>query len=195
MTAAWKEQIDSVLARDNPEALLHLARPQTGRVLRYLTGRLGSASDKQKWRAVWGVGILVGDRQLISQEQAIDLLRRFFWALNDESGAVPWGVPEAIGEILAVRPELREAFLPMLCSLLTDRDMLQTGAIERGVIWALGRIGPPVARCAPDAVEALRVASETHADPETRKIAGRSLASVLDQESRSCGRPWLTSAR
>jgi hypothetical protein len=179
VNAAWKEQIDPVLAQDNPEALLHLARPQTARVLRYLTERLCSASDEQKWRAVWGLGVLVGDRQLVSQELATDLLRRFFWTLNDESGAVPWGVPEAIGEILAVRPELREAFLPMLCSLLTDEDMRQTGAIERGVIWALGRVGSPVARRAPDAVEALRVASETHPDCGSREVAARSLASVL----------------
>jgi hypothetical protein len=179
VNAAWKEQIDSVLAGDNPEALLHLARPQTARVLRYLTGRLCSASDEPKWRAVWGLGVLVGDRQLVSQEQATDLLRRFFWTLNDESGVVPWGAPEAIGEILAVRGELREAFLPMLCSLVTDEDMRQTGAIERGVIWALGRVGPPVARCAPDAVEALRVASETHPDRGSREVAARSLASIL----------------
>jgi len=177
--AAWKEQIGPILERGDPEALLHLARGQSAPVLRYLTGRLCSADESEKWRAVWGFGVLVGEKELVSQGQATDLLRRLFWALNDESGAVPWGVPETIGEILAARPELQGVFLPILCSLVTDADMLQTGAIERGVLWALGRVGSPVTRCSTEAVAALRQASETHPDRETREVAARSLASVL----------------
>lgn len=184
MSKDWKEEIESALARGSPEALLDLARGQTGRVLRYLTGRLCSTDEKKKWQAVRAIGVVVGDPRLLSRQKAAELLRRFFWALNDESGAVPWGAPEAIGEILAVRPELQETFLPMLCSLLTDRDMVQSGSIERGVVWALGRVGAPVAGCAPEAVEALRVAAATHPDPETRQVAARSLASLANADAR-----------
>ncbi|MFI5338936.1 MAG: DVU0298 family protein, partial [Candidatus Methylomirabilales bacterium] len=125
------------------------------------------------------LGVVVEETQLVSRERAIDLLRRFFWALNDESGAVPYGTPEAIGEILAVRPELQADFLPILCSLLTDEDMPQTGSIERGVLWALGRVGSPVARYSPEAVEAPRQAAKRHLHPETREIAARSLAPIV----------------
>lgn len=177
---ARKEQIESILEREDHEALFHLAHGQLGRALRYLTGRLCSAKEEEKWRAVRALGVVAGDAQLVSRQRATDLLRRFMRALNDESGAVPYGVPEAIGEILAARPDLQRDFLPILCSLVTDADMLQTGLIERGVFWALGRVGSPVARCSSEAVEALRVASETHPDFETRKVAARSLASVLE---------------
>ncbi len=180
MIEARKEQIESILEREDREALLHLAHSQPGRVLRYLTGRLCSAEEEKKWRGVRALGVVAGDAQLVSRRRATELLRRLMWALNDESGAVPHGVPEAIGEILASRPELQKDFLPILCSLVTDADMLQTGPIERGVLWALGRIGSRVARCSPEAVEALRVASETHPDCETRNVAARSLASVLE---------------
>lgn len=182
MKDVQESDIRAILEQEDPVALLHLARSQTGRLLRYLTRRLGSADEKEKWRAVWGLGVLVGEKQLVSQDQATDLLRRFFWALNDESGAVPWGAPETIGEILAARPELQGTFLPILCSLVTDADMLQTGPIERGVLWALGRVGPAVARCSPEAVEALRTASETHPERETREIAARSLALLFPFE-------------
>ena len=174
-----KGRIESLLEREDHEALLHLERSQPGRVIRYLTGRLCSAREEEKWRAIRALGLVVGDVQLVSRRRAVDLLRRFVWALNDESGAVPYGVPEAIGEVLAVRPELQGDFFPILCSLLTEEDILQTGPIERGAIWALGRIGPPVARYSPEAVEAIKVASETHPDCDTRKVAARSLASVL----------------
>lgn len=183
MNAAWKEQIESALAEESPEALLDLARSQAGRALRYLTGRLCSADEKEKWQSVRAIGIVVGDAQLVSLQKATDLIRRFVWALNDESGAVPYGVPEAIGEVLAVRPELQRDFLPILCSLVTDAEMFQTGEIERGVFWALGRVGPPVARCSPEAVEAIRAASATHPDPETRRAAARSLALLANADA------------
>ena len=174
----WKVEIESALAKEDAKALLGLARDQTGRAVRYLTGQLCSASEEEKWRAVRALGVVAGDGHLVSLEKATDLMRWFLWALNDESGGVPYGVPEAMGEILAVRPELQRDFLPILCSMVTDVDMLQTGPIERGVLWALGRVGAPVARCSPEAIEALRAASATHTDPETRRVAAWSLASL-----------------
>ena len=179
MGDAWRDELKAILEREDPEALIRVTRKQTAKVVRYLNGRLCSADDKERWRAVRALGVVVGEAQLVSRQKAADLLRRFHWALNDESGAVPYGVPEAIGEILGVRSELQGDFLPILCAMLTDEDMKQTGSIERGVMWALGRIGPPVARCSPAAVEALRWAAKRHTDPETRGVAARSLALIL----------------
>lgn len=183
MNEGWKDEVEMVLEREDHEALLCLAGKQCSRLLRYLSGRLCSANEMEKIRAVGALGRVVGDSHLVSRQKAIDLLRRFVWALNDEAGAVPYGAPEAMGEILAVRPELQRDFLPILCSLVTDEAMLQVGPIERGVLWALGRIGPPVARCSPEAVEALRTASSAHPDPETRQVAARSLASLVNADA------------
>jgi len=174
----WEGEMGAALNRQDPEALRALMRQLPARMLRFLSGRLYSADDSEKWQAVWGFGTVVGDRQLFGDERARDLLRRFFWALNDESGAVPHGVPEAIGEILAVRAELQATFLPLLCAQLTEEEMLQTGPIERGVIWALGRVGPPVAETSPEAVAALQRAAAGHPDPETREIARGALGAV-----------------
>ena len=175
---SWRDEIDTILGREDHRALLPLARKETARVLRYLSGRLYSDSEVEKWRAVRALGVVVADGQIVSSQQATELLRRFLWALNDESGTVPYGIAEAMGEILAIRPELQGDFLPVLCSLVTTEGMFQTGAIEHGVLWALGRVGQPVARCSPEAVEAVRVASMTHPDPETREIALRSLLMI-----------------
>ncbi len=174
-----EDELKTILEREDREALIHVARKQTARVPRYLNGRLCSANDEEKWRAVRALGVVVEEAQLVSREVAIDLLRRFFWALKDESGAVPYGAPEAIGEILAVRPELQADFLPTLCSLPTDEDMPQTGSSERGVLWALGQLGPPVVRYSLEAAEALRQAAKRHPHPETREITARCLALIL----------------
>jgi hypothetical protein len=167
----WKADLDAVLAQEDHQELLVIARRSAGRVLRHLIGRLYSAEEIEKWRAVRALGSLAGNREIVTGEKLRELLRRFFWALNDESGAVPYGVPEAIGEVLAVRPELQEEFLPNLCAMVTEEEMSQTGAIERGVFWALGRVGSPVARCSTEAAEIVVRAAQAHPDATVRETA------------------------
>ena len=171
MTKVWKDDLESALAHEDHEAILAVARQQVARVIRYLNGRLYSGDAGEKWQAVRALGALLRDRELVDDRRATDLLRRFVWALNDESGAVPYGMPEAIGEVLAVRPEFQQAFLPILCSLLTEDDMSQTGPVEQGALWAVGRVGRPVSEYSSEVVSAVRAAAEKHPDLETREVA------------------------
>jgi hypothetical protein len=173
-----REALAEAVAREDGAVLVRLAGEALGPVLRYLLGRLCGDDEQAKWRSVRALGLVAADREILSDERARDLLRRFFWALSDESGAVPYGVPEAIGEVLAVRVELQAAFLPLLCAQLTEEDMAQTGPVERGVIWALGRVGPPVAAASAEAAAALRRAAAGHPEPETRDVARAALGAV-----------------
>lgn len=178
MRSDWKQEIEAAVSRQDWDALRDLAQGGLPRVVRFLMGRLYSGDDSEKWRAVRGFGALAADRSVLDSHRAADLMRRFVWALNDESGSVPYGVPEAMGEILAVRSELRPVFLPILCSLLTQEEMSQTGPVERGAIWAVGRIGPPAGQQFPEVVKALQAAASGHPDPDTRQTAAHSLAAV-----------------
>ncbi|MCW5983090.1 MAG: hypothetical protein KIT09_33685 [Bryobacteraceae bacterium] len=173
-----KADIELALEREDHDVLKRIARHRPRLVLRWLTGRLYSADESEKWKAIRALGALVEDERSIDDAQALEMLRRFAWALNDESGAVPYGIPEAMGEVLAVRPELQASFLPILCSLLVEDDMLQTGPIERGALWAVGRVGLAVGACSPQAIEAVRRMAAAHPDPETREVAARSLERI-----------------
>jgi hypothetical protein len=172
------KEVAALFAREDFRGLLDLARAKTSRVVRYLTGRLYSSDDDEKWRAVRALGAMAADQGIFSGPKMGDLLRRFFWSLNDESGAVPFGIPEAIGEILAVRSEFQADFLPVLCSMLIHEDMIQTGPIERGVIWALGRVGPPVAVCCQQTLPAVEYLWKSHPDDKTRQLAGWALERI-----------------
>ncbi|MBW2457267.1 MAG: hypothetical protein JRI68_22355, partial [Deltaproteobacteria bacterium] len=92
-----------LLEREDWAALREAARPSAAKVVRFLVGRLYGSAEGRSPAAV-ALGVVAGDRSLVSDERAADLLRRFLWSLNDESGAVPYGVPEAMGEVLARRP-------------------------------------------------------------------------------------------
>ncbi len=166
-----RRTLDDLLLRRRPERLLEAARRRPGRVLRLLTARLYSADEAWKWRAVRALGRLAADPEAGGRVRWTDQLRRWFWALNDESGAVPHGLPEAIGEVLARRPGLQADFLPLLGSMLTCEETFQTGPIERGVMWALGRIGPPAASLCPEAAAAVARAAVGHPDRPTRRVA------------------------
>jgi hypothetical protein len=168
----------ALLADDDYDALAAAAAANSRPVLRYLAGRLCSADDSEKWRAVRGIGRLTSDRALVSESQVDDLLRRFLWALSDESGAVPYGIPEAMAEVLAGRPELRARYLPILGSCLDDDDLGQAGPIERGVIWGLHRLGRGVLEHAPHAVEALRRTATSHPDQDARRAAAEALRAI-----------------
>jgi hypothetical protein len=163
--------VDLAVSDEDWAGLVQLARREPAKTLRHLTSRLCSADAPVKWKAVRAVAVVAGDREGISGNRIRELLRRFVWLLSDESGNVPFGVPEAFGEVLVARPELQAEFLPLLCSLAYDPERIQTGPIERGVFWALGRVGKPAAACSPEAVEAVVRAAQQHPEPQTRSVA------------------------
>jgi hypothetical protein len=167
----WKSSVDAAVNNQDWAALVSLAGEKPARVLRYLTGRLCSADETVKWNSIRALAALAGDRQRMSEERVRELLRRFLWMLSDESGNVPFGVPEACGEVLAARPELQPEFLPLLCAFAYDPERMQTGRIEQGVFWALGRVGQAAAACSPRAAEAVARAAADHPEPQTRSIA------------------------
>ncbi len=167
----WKQALAEAVRDERHDIMLRAAKAKPAAVIRYLTNSLYSSEDKVRWNAIRALGALAADRETVSDRRVRELLRRFFWWLNDESGAVPFGVPEAIGEILAVRPEFQLDFLPLLCGLAHEQDVIQTGPIERGVYWALGRIGENAAGCSAEAAATISEAARNHPDQETRNVA------------------------
>ena len=167
----WKADVEALLEAEDYAALVRVSRGGPARTLRYLSGRLYSDDENIKWRAVRALGALAADPALLTDEKLSEQLRRYLWSLNDESGAVPFGVPEAIGEILGSRPSLQEAFLPLICSMTHEEEVIQTGAIERGIIWAIGRVGMPAHHSTPDVLPRIRSMAAAHPNPDTRRVA------------------------
>ena len=170
--------LKDLLADEDHDGLVKAARKRASKVLRFISGRLFSADADEKWRAVRALGAVVADPELVPDKTVNEMLRRFFWSLNDESGAVPYGIPEAIGEVLHRRKEFQKEFLPILASMMTSDEMSQTGPIERGVIWGLGRVGAPVAEVSPEAVEAIRTLSQKSPDKDARETASEALKRI-----------------
>jgi Armadillo/beta-catenin-like repeat-containing protein len=140
--ACSRRLVRQLLAADDFEAALQkFSRMPAQRLLKHLQARLPSANPKIKWRAVMALGQTVRDLAARDLEAARDFARRLLWALNEESGAVPWGCAEALGEIMASDQRLAREYACLLLSLITKGcNFLEFEALQGGVAWGLGRL-------------------------------------------------------
>ena len=120
------------------------------RVVNPLFSFLYSLDEPVKWRAVSAMGAVVAEMAIGEMESARIVMRRFIWNLNDESGGIGWGSPEAMGEIMARSRQLAGEFASILVSYVRpDMNYLEHPDLQKGVIWGLGRL----AYARPDLVE------------------------------------------
>jgi hypothetical protein len=87
-----------------------------------------------RWRAIEAFGCLARLRAERRLDGARSLIRRFLWAMNDESGNSFWHAPELIGEILSQVPALIPEFAPTIPGQAGDPRY------RRGAHWAMARI-------------------------------------------------------
>ena len=111
------------------------------RVVNPLFSFLFSLDESVKWRAVSAMGAVVSELADRNMESARVVMRRFIWNLNDESGGIGWGSPEAMGEVMAQSSRLAEEYACILLSYVRpDMNYLEHEDLQKGVIWALGRL-------------------------------------------------------
>jgi hypothetical protein len=98
--------------------------------------------EKIKWAAVKAMGAAVAGLADQDMEAARVMIRRLMWNLNDESGGIGWGSPEAMGEILARHHGLAREYAHILISYIrVDGNYLGNEVLQAGVLWAIGRVG------------------------------------------------------
>jgi hypothetical protein len=69
------------------------------------------------------------------------MVRRLMWNLNDESGGIGWGSPEAMGDILACSQSLAREYHRMLISYIDPAgNFLEHEGLQQGALWGVGRL-------------------------------------------------------
>lgn len=100
-----------------------------------------SGDEIIKWRAVTAMGAVVSNLAGRDIESARVVMRRLIWNLNDESGGIGWGSPEALGEIMARNEKLAEEYAFLLVSHINpDGNYLEHEVLQRGALWGFGRL-------------------------------------------------------
>jgi rubredoxin len=134
------KQVKTYLEKEDYDGLADLARGQEGKIASALIGFLTDGQEVVKWRAVKALGLVAESLFRRNPDRVRTLIRQLIWNLNDESGNIGWGMPEAFGEILARIPSLKQEYLRLLTAYLgEEKGLLDHPQLQKGVIWAIGR--------------------------------------------------------
>jgi len=144
-----KKDVLALLHSSSPQEIFHQLKqyPQQS-LLNPLFIALCSPVEIIRWHAVMSFGWLVPAIAEQDMEPARIVMRRFLWSLNDESGGIGWGSPEAMAEIMCHSSPLRKEYLHMLISymredgecLFQDGNFLELPLLQRGLLWGVGRL-------------------------------------------------------
>ncbi len=110
------------------------------RAVSLLIAALCASDETLKWRAVKAIGGVVADLAGKDMEAARIVMRRLMWNLNEESGGIGWGAPEAMGEIMAGSRRLAEEYGCILASYIQPGgSYIEYDILQRGILWGLSR--------------------------------------------------------
>lgn len=123
------------------------------------------------------VGALAEDMRF--QEQARLFVRRLMWHMNEESGNVGWGVPEAFGEILMASPsfaaQYHRVFFSYVLRTGSDDNFCDQPLVRRACYAAILRLVLARPELACSARPALQQGAESDPDPLCRAEAQNAL--------------------
>ena len=130
-----------LLQKDFQKGLSQICDIPARKAINPLFSFLCSLDEMLKWRAVTAMGEVVTKLAGEDMESARVIMRRYMWNLNDESGGIGWGCPEAMGEIMARNENLALEFWCILISYMRpDGNFLEHEILQRGVLWGVGRL-------------------------------------------------------
>jgi hypothetical protein len=144
-----KKVVLAILQKEGLEEVFHdLERYRDHRLINPLFIALCHPVERVRWHAVCSFGWLVPVLAEKNLEAGRIVMRRFLWSLNDESGGIGWGGPEAMAEIMCYSSPLRKEYLHMLISymredgeaLFQDGNYLELPLLQRGLLWGIGRL-------------------------------------------------------
>jgi HEAT repeat protein len=137
-----KKKVLKLLSDDDFEkSLENICHFPAKRVVNPLFSFFYNTDELIRWRAITAMGAVVSRLADQDLESAQVIMRRLMWNLNDESGGIGWGSPEAMGEIMARHSRLAEEFCCILISYIDENcNYIEHEILQRGVLWGLGRL-------------------------------------------------------
>ena len=94
-----------------------------------------------RWKAISAFGRFLAKLAQNDMEQARIMMRRLMWSLNDESGGIGWGAPEAMAEAMYHSKPLADEYIRILLSYIReDGNFLEYPPLRVGALWGLARL-------------------------------------------------------
>ncbi|WP_147820976.1 DVU0298 family protein [Salidesulfovibrio onnuriiensis] len=141
-----KQEVREILADPDWKARLpELEQWDPGKLVAPLFSLRLDRDENVRWRTVVAFGLTGRRLADAGMEKARVLMRTFMWHMNEESGNLGWGIPEAMAEVMVHQETLAREFSSILASYIycdeaCDGNYLDHPDLRRGVFWGLGRL-------------------------------------------------------
>jgi hypothetical protein len=155
---ALKATVRELLADGKLEEVADLATERK-RVLGTLIALTFDHDLQVVWRAIEAMGMAVEEVARLNKSYAKEHMRRLYWLITEEAGAVFWRAPECMAECCARLPSLFKSHVPIAFHLLETLEEEDLEHFRPGTLWAIGRLiheaGDDLPTVLPLVVEAL----------------------------------------
>ncbi len=174
-----KKKLTGLFSTNAPEeALSAICRLPLRKAVNALFPFFYSKDSLHFWQAVTAMGTVVSRLAEENMESARVVMRRLMWNLNEESGGIGWGSAEAMGEIMARSESMAEEYACILISYINPcGNYIDNPALQRGILWGLGRLAYDRPHLAAGAAEFL-LPFLTSPDPVLRGLAAWSAGAL-----------------
>ncbi len=149
MNRKIKKKVLALLAgNDLEKARRELGKFAENGLVNPLFSALYRPEEMLRWHTVTLFGEVLSRLADKDMEAARIVMRRFLWSLNDESGGIGWGAPEAMAEAMFHHDSLCDEYVHMLISYMRpdgplehqDGNFLELPELQRGLLWGIGRL-------------------------------------------------------
>ena len=139
---SFKKEVLKFLEQNNFENnLREIHKFEAKKLVNALFPFLCSTDKRLKERTVIAMGEVVSKIAEDDIESARTIMRRLMLNLNDESGGIGWGAPEAMGEIMARSERLAKEYHKILISYTPGGgNYLDFEELQKDVIAGLKRL-------------------------------------------------------
>ena len=139
-----------------------------------------------RWLAIRAFGKVVSALADEDMEDARVVIRRLMWSLNDESGGIGWGAPEAMAEAMVQNETLAREYARILLSYVwEDGNFLEHLPLRRGALWGLYRLAKKRTDIFRE-IKAWKILSKYLSDPDAESRALAILALGFSGEKSLC---------
>lgn len=137
-----RRRVRELLGSGDIKYILHEMRKISPRkAINPLISAFYDSDSEVRLKAIKAFGQVVADLANENMEEARVVMRRLMWTLNDESGGIGWGAPDAMAEAMACSPRLAEEYVRILLSYIReDANLLEFEPLRRGALWGIGRL-------------------------------------------------------
>ncbi len=136
---ALKKTVRGMLLDGKLEEVAELSREQQ-RVLGSLITLTFDTDLLVVWRAIEAMGLAIKEVVQVDRSQAKEHMRRLYWLITEEAGAVFWRAPECMAECCASEPKFFKSHIPIAYHLLETLAEEDLEHFRPGAIWAIGRL-------------------------------------------------------